>query len=100
MDTLRGVQQDIARVSNIIASAEYVVNALASEVQTAIGSALNYLDYPTAFIGDLKHLTGAFTDRLSLSEASRLSDWNALLNPSLRKSNNLNPGDVLYAWAR
>lgn len=78
MDALRGVQQDIARVSNIIASAEYVVNALASEVQTTIGSALNYLDYPTAFIGDLKHLTGAFTDRLSLSEASRLSDWNAL----------------------
>ncbi|WP_232426922.1 DNA circularization protein [Erwinia tracheiphila] len=78
MDTLRDIQQDIARVTNIIASAEYVVNALANEVQSTIGSALNYLDYPTAFISDLKHLTGAFTDRLSLSEASRLSDWNAL----------------------
>lgn len=78
MDTLRDIQQDISRVTNIIASAEYVVNALANEVQSTIGSALNYLDYPTAFISDLKHLTGAFTDRLSLSEASRLSDWNAL----------------------
>lgn len=78
MDTLRDIQQDIARVTNIIASAEYVVNALANEVQSTIGSALDYLDYPTAFISDLKHLTGAFTDRLSLSEASRLSDWNAL----------------------
>ncbi|WP_312836784.1 DNA circularization N-terminal domain-containing protein [Pantoea sp.] len=78
MDTLRDIQQDIARVTNIIASAEYVVNTLASEVQSTIGSTLNYLDYPTAFISDLKHLTGAFTDRLSLSEASRLSDWNAL----------------------
>ncbi|WP_336195594.1 DNA circularization protein [Hafnia paralvei] len=78
MDTLRDIQQDISRVTNVIASAEYVVNALANEVQSTIGSALNYLDYPTAFISDLKHLTGAFTDRLSLSEASRLSDWNAL----------------------
>ncbi|MCX8957229.1 DNA circulation protein [Erwinia psidii] len=78
MDRLRGIQQDIARVTNIIASAEYVVNALASEVQSTVGSALNYLDYPTAFVSDLKHLTGAFTDRLSLSEASRLSDWSAL----------------------
>lgn len=78
MDTLRDIQQDIARVTNIIASAEYVVNALANEVQSTIGSALDYLDYPTAFISDLKHLTGAFTDRLSLSEASRLSYWNAL----------------------
>lgn len=78
MDTLRDIQQDIARVTNIIASAEYVVNALANEVQSTIGSALNYLNYPTAFISDLKHLIGAFTDRLSLSEASRLSDWNAL----------------------
>lgn len=78
MDTLRDIQQDIARVTNIIASAEYVVNALANEVQSTIGSALDYLDYPTAFISDLKHLTGAFTDRLSLNEASRLSDWNAL----------------------
>jgi len=78
MDRLRDIQQDIARVTNIIASAEYVVNALANEVQSTIGSALDYLDYPTAFISDLKHLTGAFTDRLSLSEASRLSDWNAL----------------------
>ncbi|WP_186821315.1 DNA circularization N-terminal domain-containing protein, partial [Candidatus Erwinia dacicola] len=78
MDTLRDIQQDIARVTNIIASAEYVVNALANEVQSTIGSALDYLDYPTAFISDLKHLTGAFTERLSLSEASRLSDWNAL----------------------
>lgn len=78
MDKLRDIQQDIARVTNIIASAEYVVNALANEVQSTIGSALNFLDYPTAFISDLKHLTGAFTERLSLSEASRLSDWNAL----------------------
>ncbi|MGK0740131.1 DNA circularization N-terminal domain-containing protein, partial [Yokenella regensburgei] len=78
MDTLRDIQQDIARVTNIIASAEYVVNALANEVQSAIGSALNYLDYPTAFISDMKHLTGAFTDRLSLSEFSRMSDWSAL----------------------
>lgn len=78
MDTLRDIQQEIARITNIIATAEYVVNALANEVQSIIGSALNYLDYPTAFISDLKHLTGAFTDRLSLSEFSRLSDWNAL----------------------
>ncbi|MGK0740122.1 DNA circularization protein [Yokenella regensburgei] len=78
MDTLRDIQQDIARVTNIIASAEYVVNALANEVQSAIGSALNYLDYPTAFISDMKHLTGAFTDRLALSEFSRMSDWSAL----------------------
>ncbi|EHM48851.1 DNA circularization protein [Hafnia alvei] len=110
MDTLRDIQQDISRVTNIIASAEYVVNALANEVQSTIGSALNYLDYPTAFISDLKHLTGAFTDRLSLSEASRLSDWNALTGlkdtmltlPLLRttRQQTMSPGSVFASTLR
>jgi prophage DNA circulation protein len=78
LDTMRDIQEDIARVTNIVATAEYVVGALADEVQSTIGSALNYLDYPTAFASDIKGLLGAFTDRLTLSEASRLSDWQAL----------------------
>jgi len=78
MDTLRDIQQDIAPVTNVIRLCGIRGKRPGNEVQSTIGSAIDYLDYPTAFISDLKHLIGAFTDRLSLSEASRMSDWNAL----------------------
>ncbi|HGM6997541.1 TPA: DNA circularization protein [Serratia marcescens] len=75
MSQVKQVQDTLGRVSNIIASAEYVVQSLANEIQSTLGSALNYLDYPAAFVSDVKTLLSAFTDRLSFSEVTRLSDW-------------------------
>jgi len=78
MSIIKQAQDGIARVSNIIASAEYVVQSLANEVQSTIGSVMNYLDYPAAFVSDIKTLLSAFTDRLDFSEVTRLSDWQAV----------------------
>lgn len=75
---IRRGNEGIARISNLVASAEYVVQALADEVQTSVGSVMNYLDMPTAFVSDLKGLLSAFSDRLNFSEVTRLSDWLAV----------------------
>ncbi|WP_041866734.1 hypothetical protein [Sodalis glossinidius] len=80
-DALATIQRGnggIARISNLVASAEYVVQALADEVQTSLGRVMNYLDMPTAFVSDLKGLLSAFSDRLNFSEVTRLSDWLAV----------------------
>ncbi|WP_438806803.1 hypothetical protein [Sodalis sp. (in: enterobacteria)] len=69
--TIRRGNEGIARISNLVASAEYVV-------QTSLGSVINYLDMPTAFVSDLKRLLSAFSDRLNFSEVTRLSDWRAV----------------------
>ncbi|HGM6761442.1 DNA circularization protein [Serratia ureilytica] len=78
MGWIKQAQDAMGRVSNIIASAEYVVQSLANEIQSTIGSALNYLDYPAAFVSDLKTLLSAFTDRLDFNEVTRLTDWQAV----------------------
>ncbi|NIH11271.1 MAG: DNA circulation protein [Serratia symbiotica] len=75
MGWIKQGQDAMGRVSNIIASAEYVVQSLANEIQSTLGSALNYLDYPAAFVSDLKTLLSAFTDRLGFNEVTRLTDW-------------------------
>ncbi|WP_438806751.1 hypothetical protein [Sodalis sp. (in: enterobacteria)] len=69
--TIRRGNKGIARISNLVASAEYVV-------QTSLGSVINYLDMPTAFVFDLKRLLSAFSDRLNFSEVMWLSDWLAV----------------------
>ncbi|WP_164033882.1 DNA circularization protein [Serratia marcescens] len=78
MGWIKQAQDAMGRVSNIIASAEYVVQSLANEIQSTISSALNYLDYPAAFVSDLKTLLSAFTDRLDFNEVTRLTDWQAV----------------------
>lgn len=75
---LQTLNDDIARVTNIIASAEYVVQSLATEVQTTVGGALNLLDYPTAFVSEMRNLLLTFSTALPFGVASRLSDWNAV----------------------
>ncbi|MGL9774961.1 MAG: hypothetical protein ACR5LG_16020 [Sodalis sp. (in: enterobacteria)] len=54
------------------------MQALADEVQTSLGSVMNYLDMPTAFVSGLKRLLSAFSNRLNFSEVTRLSDWLAV----------------------
>ncbi|TXE27152.1 DNA circulation protein [Serratia marcescens] len=78
VNALKTVQDDIARVSNIVASAEYVVQSLATEVQTTIGSALDFLDYPTAFVSDMSTMLSSFSAALPFGVSTRLSDWNAV----------------------
>ncbi|MGL9774755.1 MAG: hypothetical protein ACR5LG_14505 [Sodalis sp. (in: enterobacteria)] len=73
--TIRRGNEGIACISNLVASAEYVVQALADEVQTLLGSVMNYLDMPSAFVSDLKGLLSTFSDRLNFNEVTRLSDW-------------------------
>lgn len=78
MGWIKQAQDAMSRVSNIIASAECVVQSLANEIQSTIGSAMNYLDYPAAFISVLKTFLSAFTHRLDFNEVTRLTDWLAV----------------------
>lgn len=78
INMLKTIEDDVARVSNIVASAEYVVNSLATEIQTTIGSVLDFFDYPTAFVSDMSTLLSSFSAALPFSVSTRLSDWNAV----------------------
>jgi prophage DNA circulation protein len=78
VNTLHLVQNEVARVTNIIATAEYVITSLEEDVKTTVGGVVNLLDTPAVFVSDVKSLMTTFTDSLSLVSSTIMSDFEAV----------------------
>jgi prophage DNA circulation protein len=77
VNTLNTVKQDVARVTNILSTAQYVITSLEDNIKTTVGSTLDLFSYPGVFVNDVKSLTTTFTDSLSLISSTVVSDFEA-----------------------
>ncbi|MMZ41778.1 hypothetical protein D3C81_179130 [compost metagenome] len=73
MKKLEQVQNGVQRINTLVAQGEYLLGSVREEIQAATASISNLLDTPTALVGDLKSLLGAFSDGLVLTAGGAAS---------------------------